>query len=44
MTSKNELINNIEKIDYLISGLLEQRRIELEKLEELEDLEIIRPH
>jgi len=44
MTSKNELVNNIEKIDYLISGLLEQRRIELEKLKELGDLEIIRPH
>jgi hypothetical protein len=39
MASKNELVTDIERIDYLISGLLDQRRVELEKLEEIEALE-----
>jgi hypothetical protein len=39
MASKIELVNNIERIDYLISGLRDQRRIELEELEEIEDKE-----
>jgi hypothetical protein len=36
MASKNELVTDIERIDTLISGLLDQRRIELEELEEIE--------
>jgi hypothetical protein len=40
MALKNELIQDIERIDTLISGLLDQRRIELEKLEEIEVLDV----
>jgi hypothetical protein len=39
MASKNELVHNIERIDTLISDLMDQRRIELEELEEIEALE-----
>lgn len=39
MASKNELVHNIEMIDYQISDLLEQRRIELQELEVIEYLE-----
>jgi hypothetical protein len=40
MASKNELVTNIERIDYLISGLLAQRRISLQELEQIEAMEI----
>ena len=39
MASKNEIVNNIERIDYLISGLLDQRRTKLEELEEIEAMD-----
>jgi hypothetical protein len=39
MASKNEVIHNIEMIDYQISDLLERRRIELEELEVIECFE-----
>lgn len=39
MASKNEIVNNIERIDFLISDLLEQRRIELDEPEVIEALE-----
>lgn len=39
MTSKNELVSNIERIDYLISGLLDQRRVDLDELEKIEATE-----
>ena len=40
MASKNELVTNIERRDYLISGLLAQRRISLQELEHIEAMEI----
>jgi len=39
MASKNELVTNIERIDYLISGLLAQRRTSLQELEQIEAME-----
>jgi hypothetical protein len=39
MASKNEVVHNIEMIDYQISDLLERRRIELEELEVIECFE-----
>lgn len=39
MASKNELVQDIERIDTLISGLIDQRRMELEELEAIEALE-----
>jgi hypothetical protein len=34
------IVTNIKRIDYLISGLLAQRRISLQELEQIEAMEI----